>query len=658
MANIAIPRKLPTYKIPGWRRFQGQARRYPLVPLAIILLVLVIPAVLANFIAPHSPTVGSLSSRLQPPIGSGAEVVQGVTLSEAGSWAHPLGTDKQGRDILSRIIYGARVSLTVASISIIIAGIIGTTLGLIAGYFGGNIDHFIMRLVDIALSIPGILLALVLAVALGPSFQTVIIVIVVVFWSRYARLVRGETLSIKSQDFVNRARVAGANDTLRVGVAGLNSRGWGHVEQLRTIEGTRVVALCDPDRRILARCRAELEKQNETVATFTDIRALLDGDTVDVVFVAAPDHWHALAGVWAMQAGKDVYIEKPLTYCIAEGPRLVEAAQRYGRIAQTGSQHRSCPATHKIRDEVQGGKLGQVRFAYAQVFNRRKSIGKAKGPLTIPPEVDYDLYAGPASPEPPVRERLHYDWHWQWPMGTGETGNWGAHIIDDALNITGLTEAPRSAVAVGGRFGYDDDGETPNTLLVAYDTGRFPLVAQFRALPMRPGLEAMDHFRGIRIGTVIECEKGYYAGGRGGGWIYDLDGNRVEPVEGDGGSAHVQNFLDAVRSREPGDLNAPMQAGHVSALHCHLGNMSYRLGRKVPAEVAAEAMETSPLAGEQFSRMLAHLAAHGIDTSAPTLVLGDTIRMDPGTDTCIGPNADAANALARGTWRGPFTLDD
>jgi peptide/nickel transport system permease protein len=128
------------------------------------------------------------------------------------SWAHPLGTDKQGRDILSRIIYGARVSLTVASFSILIAGIIGTTLGLIAGYFGGNIDHLIMRLVDIALSIPGILLALVLAVALGPSFQTVIIVIVVVFWSRYARLVRGETLSIKSQDFVNRARVAGASN--------------------------------------------------------------------------------------------------------------------------------------------------------------------------------------------------------------------------------------------------------------------------------------------------------------------------------------------------------------------------------------------------------------------------------------------------------------
>jgi predicted dehydrogenase len=453
------------------------------------------------------------------------------------------------------------------------------------------------------------------------------------------------------------ARVAGANDAIRVGVAGLNSRGWAHVEDLHSMEGVRVVALCDPDRRLLARDRAELEKKKEKVETFADIREMLDKAALDVVFVATPDHWHALAAVWAMEAGKDAYVEKPLTYSIWEGPRLVDAARRYGRIAQTGSQHRSCPATHKIREIVQGGKLGAVRFAYAQVFNRRKSIGKAKGPLQIPPEVDYDLYAGPASPEPPVRERLHYDWHWQWPMGTGESGNWGAHIIDDALNITGITEAPRSAIAVGGRFGYDDDGETPNTLLVAYETGRFPLVAQFRALPMRPGVEAMDHYRGIRIGTVIECENGYYAGGRGGGWIHDLDGKRVEPVEGDGGRDHVRNFFVAVRSRKPEDLNAPMQAGHISALHCHLGNMSYRLGQKVPAEVAGKAVETSKLASEQFASMLAHLATHGVDTTSPTLVLGDTIRMDPKTDTCIGPNAVAANALARRSYRGPFVLE-
>jgi hypothetical protein len=167
----------------------------------------------------------------------------------------------------------------------------------------------------------------------------------------------------------------------------------------------------------------------------------------------------------------------------------------------------------------------------------------------------------------------------------------------------------------------------------------------------------MDHFRGIRIGTVIECENGYYAGGRGGGWIYDLDGKRVEPVEGDGGQGHVENFLDAVRSRKAEDLNAPMQAGHISAVHCHVANMSYRLGRKVPGEAARKAMESSALATERFDSMVAHLETHGIDTSTPSLTLGDTIQMDPKTDRCIGPNADAANALARRDYREPFVLE-
>jgi hypothetical protein len=274
----------------------------------------------------------------------------------------------------------------------------------------------------------------------------------------------------------------------------------------------------------------------------------------------------------------------------------VAAAHKYGRIAQTGSQHRSCPATHKAREYVQGGKLGKLQWAYAVVFNRHPSIGKAAGPLAIPGDVDHDLYAGPATSELPVRKQLHYDWHWQWPMGTGEAANWGAHVIDDMLNMTGVTRAPRAARSIGGRLGYDDDGETPNTMLVAYDVGDFPLVAQLRALPMKAGVEAMDHYRGVRLGTVVQCENGYYAGGRGGGWIYDNKGKRVEQVEGDGGSGHVQNFLDAVRSRKPEQLNAPMQAGHMSALYCQLGNMSYRLGEKVPADVGRKGIATSSLA--------------------------------------------------------------
>jgi hypothetical protein len=455
------------------------------------------------------------------------------------------------------------------------------------------------------------------------------------------------------------ARVLGANDAIRVGVAGLNGMGWGHVTRFHESPGARVVAICDPDRGLLERRRAEFTaSQKATVRTFTDLRAMLDERELDAVVVATPDHWHALAGVWAMQGGKDVYIEKPLTYSIWEGRRLVAAARKYGRIAQTGSQHRSCPATHKVRDAVRAGRFGKVRWVHAVVFNRREAIGKAQGPLAIPGDVDYDLYAGPATSEPPVRKQLHYDWHWQWPMGTGEAANWGAHIVDDALNMTGIATAPRSARSIGGRLGYDDDGETPNTLLVSYDVGDFPLVAQLRALPTRAGMEAMDHFRGVRLGTVVQCEGGYYAGGRGGGWFYDNRGKRVEQVEGDGGSGHVQNFLDAVRSRRPEDLNAPMQAGHVSALYCHLGNMSYRLGEKVPAAAGRAAMQADPLASEQLEAMIAHLAANGVDASGPVLTLGAEIRMDAATDTCVGANAAEANALARRRYREPFVLPE
>lgn len=212
MANVAVRSGIPGASAANgvWRAL-GTARRYPIFPVAILLLVLVLPAIFADWVAPHDPVVGSLSGRLAPPFWVQAQG-EGIFATPGGSVEHPLGTDKQGRDILSRIIYGARVSLTVAAISILLAGTIGTTLGLMAGYFGGNIDHLVMRAVDICLSMPAILFALVLAVVLGPSFQTVIIVIVSIFWSRYARLVRGETLGIKSQDFVARSRVAGASN--------------------------------------------------------------------------------------------------------------------------------------------------------------------------------------------------------------------------------------------------------------------------------------------------------------------------------------------------------------------------------------------------------------------------------------------------------------
>ena len=215
MANIVIRGQAPVAQA-GTRLWHGVTwvRQYPVLPVAVLIIVLILPAIFAPQMAPHDPLLGEMRDRLQPPFWVGEKVIGGE-VQDAGSWKYPLGTDRLGRDILSRMVHGARVSLIVALVSIASGALVGTILGLIAGYYGGAWDHLIMRLVDIKLSLPSILLALVLVAAMGPSFSTVIIVITLLLWTRYARLVRGETLSLRSQDFVSRSRVAGAS-TVRI----------------------------------------------------------------------------------------------------------------------------------------------------------------------------------------------------------------------------------------------------------------------------------------------------------------------------------------------------------------------------------------------------------------------------------------------------------
>ena len=210
MGNVSIPWRIRTFGTGNWRLF-AHVRRYPVLPIFVLLFVLVLPAIFADQVAPHDPIAGSLRNQLLPPVWVGEQLVDGVVTRPGGTWEYPLGTDKVGRDVLSRIIHGARVSLIVALIAILFSGFIGTTLGVIAGYLGGKADHLIMRLVDTTLALPSIMLALVLAVVMGPSFTTVIIVLVFILWARYARLVRAETLGLKHQDFVARARVAGSS---------------------------------------------------------------------------------------------------------------------------------------------------------------------------------------------------------------------------------------------------------------------------------------------------------------------------------------------------------------------------------------------------------------------------------------------------------------
>ena len=310
----------------------------------------------------------------------------------------------------------------------------------------------------------------------------------------------------------------GANDAVRVAVVGLNSKGSHHIQMFKQVPGVRVVALCDADESILDREVKKLSAENITVQTYVDFRKLLENKDIDAVSIATPNHWHSLMTVWACQAGKDVYVEKPISHNVFEGRKAVEAARKYGRIVQAGTQSRSDVALQEVAEYLRSGRLGKILRARGFCYKRRPSIGQANGPQPIPAGVHYDLWCGPAPLKPLRRERFHYDWHWFWQTGNGDIGNQGVHEMDMCRWMLGEKGFPPRVFSIGGRFGYEDDGETANTQVAVLDYPAAPLIFEVRGLPERAGVENMDHYRGVRIGFVIDCEEGSFVGGAAGGW--------------------------------------------------------------------------------------------------------------------------------------------
>lgn len=229
------------------------------------------------------------------------------------------------------------------------------------------------------------------------------------------------------------------------------------------IPGVRVVALCDADRDILARGVMEFKTRNEKVDAYVDIRELLEDKNIDAVSTATPNHWHSLVTVWSCQAGKDVCVEKPVSHNIFEGRKMVEAARKYKRIVQADLDRRSDEGLVEAVRYIQQGQLGNIVVVRGFCYKRRKSMGKVSGPQKVPGSVDYNLWCGPAPMGPLMRKNLHYDWHWVWATGCGEIGNNGPHQLDVCRWVLGQTKLPKRVMSIGGRFGYDDDGETPNT---------------------------------------------------------------------------------------------------------------------------------------------------------------------------------------------------
>jgi predicted dehydrogenase len=289
------------------------------------------------------------------------------------------------------------------------------------------------------------------------------------------------------------SQVAGANETVRIAVVGLRGKGKNHVRDFRELPGVKVVAICDVDIDMIARERAKFEEDGESVRTFLNYQTLLEQKDIDAVVIATPNHWHTLMAIWALEAGKHVYVEKPLSHNVWEGRQLARAAANSPLVAQHGSQKRSSRALADAVEYVRAGNLGKLKVSRGFCYKRRKSIGWVDSPQPIPPSVDYNLWTGPAEMGPLMRESLHYDWHWVWNTGNGDLGNQGIHEVDIARWFLGDPAMPERVLSVGGRFGYVDNGETANTQAIMFDYGEAPLLFEVRGLPISPEIDGMDN---------------------------------------------------------------------------------------------------------------------------------------------------------------------
>lgn len=463
-----------------------------------------------------------------------------------------------------------------------------------------------------------------------------------------------------------------ANEQMSVAVIGVGGRGGDHINGFLKNSKTRIAYLVDIDPAAAAKRADHVEsQQGMRPEIVSDMRRVFDDKSVDAISTATPNHWHALTGVWAMQAGKDAYIEKPISHNVAEGRALVEAAKKYNRICQVGTQCRSQKALIDAMQWLHEGGIGEVNFARGLCYKRRKSIG-ALGDYPVPSDVDFDLWSGPAKFTTPrlTRQRFHYDWHWQRLYGNGDLGNQGPHQTDIARWGLGLERHPQRILSYGGRLGYQterkdpryvDAGDTANTEVSIYDYGDKCIVFETRGLDVDHSADKELHTlfksdRGGKVGVVFYGSDGYLAQVNYTTCIaYDKQMNEIKRFGG--GADHYSNFIDACFSRNSSSLSSDAMCGHLSAAISHLGNISYYMGENnhaTPEEIQAALASIPSLDDDAatLKRTVQHLVDNGVDLKQTPLSLGLLLEFDPERE--VFTNNEAANAWLTREYRAGF----
>ncbi|MEN1681209.1 MAG: Gfo/Idh/MocA family oxidoreductase [Planctomycetota bacterium] len=447
------------------------------------------------------------------------------------------------------------------------------------------------------------------------------------------------------------------NEQIGLGFIGLGGRGLRLAELFSRQSGARFAAFCEVDRDRLNSAADKHGVQNRYISH----EDLLDDPGVDAVVIATCNHWHCLPAIHACQAGKHVYVEKPLGHDLWQQQQLIAAARRYDRVVQVGTQQRSDPMQAEVRRFLHEEKaLGELQGAIACRLGARAAVGQRSKPLSPPDSVDVDRWFGPAARAPMYRDKFHYDWHWDWATGNGEMGNWGVHVLDDVRNVVlnDSVAAPTAVAGLGARAAWDDAGQTPNVHVSLFETPAMPIACIINNLREPKGAEP-PRLGGVAAGYVVSCEGGRYEGRRGGGRAYDASGKLVREFTGSSGEReHCGNFLEAVRQNDRHLLTADVQVGHDSSSWCHYGNAAYLAG------VPASASQIDSVVGEAapwrhaVESVRGWMGELGISADDAPFKASAWRAIDSETGRVAGAADDASSRVYRGEYRQGYAIPD